>query len=71
MNKKIELCILRCAKSNGTIHFVLYLKLDKSISFSVDPLKPYIFYVTRFIYSLEKNLHKQKQFLERFSSCIV
>ena len=71
MNKKIELYTLRRAKSNGTIHFVLSLKLEQSISFSLDPPKPYIFHATRFLYGLEKNLHKQKQLIERFSSCFV
>ena len=71
MNKKIVLYTPRRAKSNGTIHFVLSLKLEQSISFSIDPQNPYIFYAARFLYGLEKNLHKQKQFLERLSSCFV
>ena len=71
MNKEIRIYTLRRAKSNGTIHFVLSLKLAAPKNFPWTPPKPYIFYATRFPYSLEKNLHKQKQFFERFSSCFV
>ena len=66
MNKKIELYTLRRAKSNGTIHFVLSLKLEQSISFSVDPKKPYIFYATRFLYGLEKIFTNKNNFPKGF-----
>ena len=52
---------LRRVKSNGTIHFVLSLKFAAPKNFPWTPQKPYIFYATRFIYGLEKNLHKQKK----------
>ena len=71
MNKKIWMYTLRRAKSNGTIHFSLSLKLAAPKKFPWTPQKSYIFYATRFLYGLEKNFHKQKQFLERFSSCFV
>ena len=45
---------LSCAKSNGTIHFVLSLKFGEPIRFSVASQKPYIFYATSFLYIILK-----------------
>ena len=67
---KSQMYTLRRAKSNATIHFVLSLKLAAPKNFPWTPQKPYIFYATRFLYGLEKNRHKQKRFIEWFSSCL-
>ena len=74
MNKKSYMNTLRRAKSNGTIHFLLSLKLAAPEIFQWKnglKTKTYIFCATRFFHGLEKNLHKQKQFLEWLSSCFV
>ena len=81
MNKKIELYTLRRAKSNGTIHFVLSLKLEQSISFSVDTPKTLYFLCNSFsLQCREKSSETKKKSrkvffmfcLEHFSlNCII
>ena len=60
MNKNKILYTLSCAKPNGSINFVLSLKLDEETV-----PKPLYFLLNSFSSWLTENLHKQKHFLER------
>ena len=50
MNFRDNFLHSECAKYNGTIHFVLSLKLASLSIFRRLPQKPYIFYANGFLY---------------------
>ena len=80
MNKKIQMYTLRCAKSNGTVHFVLSLKLAEPKIFPWPP-KTLYFLCNSFSLRFREKSSQTKTFsrqvffmfcLEHFSlNCII
>ena len=78
---KIIFYTLSCAKSNGTIHFVLSLKLGSLSIFRRPPQKPYIFSMQLIFFMFDRNFSQTKTFsqmvffmfcLQHFSlKCII